>query len=100
MHLKRSRAGGVACPGAATMGLALRHCLVALLLCDTCYASGSATSDEPKGVEPSDSAADDVDAALNVVNSLINTAGESDALRTKVGCPRLLLLRRTGVDIV
>ena len=42
----------------------------------------------------------DVDAALNVVNSLINTAGESDALRTKVGCPRLLLLRRTGVDIV
>ena len=84
------------------MGLALRHCVVALLLCDTCCASESATSVEPKGVllEPSDSAPahDDVDAALNVVNTIIQTATDSDALRVKVGWPRLLP-RRMGVDI-
>lgn len=89
---------GVARAGAASMGLALRHCMVALLLCDTCCASESTTSAEPESVEPSDSAADDVDAALNVVNTLIQTAAESDALRTQVGWSPLLPLRRMGVD--
>lgn len=94
---------GWAC-GAATMGrtvgLALRHCLVALLLCPTCCATESATSVESKGVEPSDSVADDVDAALNVVNTLIHTAAESEALSTKVGWPHLLPPHCMGADIV
>ena len=64
-------------------GQPLRHCLVAALLVllwvDAGCASERAGRDERNGVEPGGSAVDDVDAALNVVNTLIQTAAESAA---------------------